>query len=366
MSAPLRIAFLLPGYAPNPIGGYKVAYEYASYLAAQGHAVKLIQAWRFSGDEAGIDKPLPMAKRVRYMPEVLKDQKPNWFDLHPGVTVVNKFRATAADLRGADVVVATSCKSAPLASKYAMSGKAGGVYFIQHYEDWSKDASFVDRTWKLPLRKVVIAPWLEEIGAKLGTPTTLLPNAIDATRFTPGPSITVRPLNVAAMVSDHEWKRADLICEVLAQAKAKVPDMEATTFGVGPRPDALPAWVTHVQQPTPEALSAIYQQARLYLCASDAEGWHLPPAEAMMSGAAVVSTDIGGVRAYAEGVAAFAPTGDAAALTDHVVRLLANEDECHTLAEAGHTKLSAYTAADAAAAFEKVLTAAADNYTGTR
>lgn len=358
----MKITFLLPGYAPNPIGGYKVVYEYANYLAAQGHAVKLIQAWRFSGDEAGIDQPLALAKRVRYTPEVLKNQKPNWFELHPNVIVVNKFRGTSADLAGSDVVVATACQSAPLANAHALAGDAGGVYFIQHYEDWSKDASFVERTWKLPLRKVVIAPWLQEIGARLRMQTELLPNAIDANRFRPGPPIAARPLSVTAMVSDHEWKRTDLVCEIIAQAKVHVPGMEATTFGVGSRPDALPEWVTHVQQPSPEALSGLYQQARIYLCASDAEGWHLPPAEAMMSGAAVVSTDIGGVKAYADGVAAFAPAGDAAALTAHVVRLLSDEAECVTLAEAGYAKLSSYTAEDAARAFEKVLLEAAENY----
>lgn len=362
----MKITFLLPGYSPNPIGGYKVAYEYANHLASQFHAVKIIQAWRFTGDEAGIDKPLQAARRVRYTPEVIKNQRPNWFALDPAITVVNKFRATGADLQGSDVVVATACQSAPLASSYALRHEVGGVYFIQHYEDWSKDAGFVERTWKLPLRKVVIAPWLQDIGKKFGTPTDLLPNAIDAERFTPGPPITARPLSVTAMVSDHEWKRADLICEVLAQAKKQVPDMLATAFGVGPRPAALPDFVTHIQQPAPERLSALYQQARVYLCASDAEGWHLPPAEAMMSGAAVVSTDIGGVRAYAEGVAAFGPAGDAKALTEHVVRLLTHEEECRTLAEAGYSKLSAYTAADAAAAFEKVLVSASENYTGAR
>jgi glycosyltransferase involved in cell wall biosynthesis len=360
----LKITFLLPGYAPNPIGGYKVAYEYANYLATQGHVVRLVQAWRFSGDEAGIDQPLALAKRVRYTPEVLNNQRPKWIDLHPNVIVVNKFRATSADLTGSDVVVATACQSAPLANAYALSGLAGGVYFIQHYEDWSKDASFVDRTWKLPLRKIVIAPWLEEIGQGLGVRTDVVLNAIDSTKFLPGPPSATRPLSVAAMLSDHEWKRTDLVCEVLAQAKAQLPDMEATTFGVIPRPAELPAWVTYVQRPTRDQLSGIYQQVRVFLCASDKEGWGLPPGEAMQSGAAVVTTRNGGVDAYAEGVSLMAEPGDGATLAALVVRLLTDEDECARLAAAGQAKLSGYTEQDAGAAFEKILTAAAENYVG--
>ncbi|MFH5878517.1 glycosyltransferase family 4 protein [Arthrobacter sp. NA-172] len=364
MSHLLNITFLLPGYSPNPIGGYKVAYEYANHLARLGNDVKIIHAWRFSMDESGADKPIDILRRVRYMPEVVRNTKPGWFNFHSDVRIINKFLTISRDLDGSDIVVATACQSAPITNEHSLAGKSSGVYFIQHYEDWSKDASFVDRTWKLPLRKVVIAPWLQEKASELGVAAELVPNAIDADRFAPGPAIPARPLSVTAIVSPQEWKRTDLVCEVLALAKATVPDLEGTTFGVCPRPEGLPAWVQHVQQPAPADLSAIYQRARVYLCASDAEGWHLPPAEAMMSGTAVVSTNIGGVRAYADGSALFSPTGDAEALADNVVRLLTDEAECTRLAEAGYAKLSGYTSHDAASAFTKVIESAAENCIG--
>src|SRR3546814_17749375 len=61
------------------------------------------------------------------------------------------------------------------------------------------------------------------------------------------------------------------------------------------------------------------------VCSSDlGEGWHLPPAEAMACGCAVVSTDIPGVFDYAlEGTTALlAPPGDSATLADRLTELL--------------------------------------------
>ena len=37
-----RIAFLLPRSGVTPIGGYKVVYEYANRLAADGYEVELV------------------------------------------------------------------------------------------------------------------------------------------------------------------------------------------------------------------------------------------------------------------------------------------------------------------------------------
>src|ERR1700735_1185540 len=38
----MRVSFVLPGYFSMPIGGYRVVYEYADYLAARGHAVTIV------------------------------------------------------------------------------------------------------------------------------------------------------------------------------------------------------------------------------------------------------------------------------------------------------------------------------------
>ena len=37
----MKITFLLPGY-PAPIGGYRVVYEYANYLATKGNKISIV------------------------------------------------------------------------------------------------------------------------------------------------------------------------------------------------------------------------------------------------------------------------------------------------------------------------------------
>src|SRR5437588_7005208 len=43
---PMRINFLLPGYAWRPSGGFRVVYQHANRLAARGHLVTVIHPRR--------------------------------------------------------------------------------------------------------------------------------------------------------------------------------------------------------------------------------------------------------------------------------------------------------------------------------
>jgi glycosyltransferase involved in cell wall biosynthesis len=78
----------------------------------------------------------------------------------------------------------------------------------------------------------------------------------------------------------------------------------------------------------------------------------------MSSGAAVVSTDIGGVMAYARGVSSTAPPGDAPGLAQRVVELLDDLDRCQELATAGRERIRNYDLRVAAGAFEEEVVAA--------
>lgn len=343
------VTFVLPGMSRKPSGGYKVVFEYANYLYEQGHHVTLL----FARPAQIRDATSPGAKTyVRSMAyRLMRRRRPSWYPLAPGIVVVNAAAQREADMPEADVIVATAMDTAEFVSQAASSRKTRGAYFIQHYEDWALGADAVDATWRLNLRKIVIAPWLQEVGNRLGVKTSLVPNAIDATRFPAGPAIADRPLQVLAQISDIGWKRADVLINVMNSIARQRPDVVLRTFGVIGRPAGLPSIAIHSQTPAPAELASLYQSSRVYLCTSDAEGWHLPPAEAMSSGAAVVSTDIGGVRAYADEIARFAPVGAAEDLAQAVVSLLDDEVECTWRAEAGRRTLLENTPQAAAQAF---------------
>ena len=241
-------------------------------------------------------------------------------------------------------------------------GAGTPVYFIQHFEDWDAPREFVEFTWRLPMHRIVIAKWLGERANSLGVDHDYVPNAVDPVGFPPGAPLENRPLAISAMISDIPWKRADLIIEVLAGLKTRIPELRATTFGTTDAPPGLPDYVTHVRNPSRAVLQGIYQESRVYLCASDGEGWHLPPAEAMLSGAAIVSTRIDGVTEYAEGKALFAETGAAGELEDQAYTLLTDALVASKLATIGQNALLSYGPEDARDRFIFALVRAATRH----
>ena len=345
------ISVVLPGYPTHAGGGYKVVYQYANHLVQAGHQVHLVQ---MRPDQARLREEKLSRVVLRFLQYRLgRRMKPRWFALDRRVRVTNYARQFVGGVPRSDVVVATAMETADLVARVVARQGIQGVYFIQGYESWGEDSMKVDATWRLPLHRIVVGPWLAEKAVELGVTAVQVSNAIDGADFPPGPPLTSRPLRVLALVSDLPLKRADLVAEAFARIAADMPEVELCTFGVIPKPSGLPSQSLHFQSPSPDRLRAAYQQCRVYICASDTEGWGLPPAEAMSSGAAVVSTENGGVRGYADGVALFSPVGDATALAENTLRLLRDETHCAELAGAGQARIRSYTPRMAAESFER-------------
>ncbi|WP_018760195.1 glycosyltransferase [Arthrobacter sp. 135MFCol5.1] len=348
------ITIVLPGFSKYPIGGYKVVYTYANHLAERGYQVTLIHALLLWGAKRrDVDVRRPIASLVSsFRPR----QKPNWFQLDGRISVYTLPYLMPMMLPKTDFLVATEVQTAHVVNSAARRRKIPASYFIQHYEDWSAAPEFIDKTWKLPLRKVVIAPWLQEHMHSLGEECDLVPNGIDPEEFPAGPPLSERRFDICAMISDVPWKRADLVVEVINSFVERDSRVRAITFGTGTRPSGLHPDVVFIKNPSKEDIRYAYQSSKLYLCASDGEGWHLPPAEAMSSGCAVVSTDIGGVRAYAENGALFSAVGDAEGLRNNVDRLLNDLHFAQTLASRGLADMRENSPSKAAQKFEAVIT----------
>jgi glycosyltransferase involved in cell wall biosynthesis len=127
------------------------------------------------------------------------------------------------------------------------------------------------------------------------------------------------------------------------------------SFG-GEAPPDLPAWVTFHRRPSNDELATLYNGSAIFLVPSHYEGWGLPGAEAMACGAALVSTDNGGVRAYAkhEHNALLVPPQEPAALAAAIVRLSEHTALRRRLAEAGYRSIQAFTWRRALDAFEQL------------
>jgi len=346
----MRVVFLLPMYPLEPIGGFTVIYEFASGLARRGHEVSIVHGHRLRNTA-----PPPRSRTVREVwrrarratGHLLRtDRGLSWFALDPRVRMLFRRSLEARHVPDADVVVATAWQTAEYASKYPPS-KGVGCYLIQHHETWSGETERVDATWRLPLHKLVIAAWLQDLAQQKGLDDVVhVPIAIDLGRFKVLSPVESRPRRVAMMYSWHPWKGTDVGLAAIMAARLRVPDLTAVIFGVTEPPAGLPPWIEVRRDPRPEELvDEIYNGAGIYLCPSLGEGWHLPPAEAMACGCAVVSTDIGGVRDYAwhDRSALLAPPGDASGLADALVRVATDGALRMRLATTGQSVIASYS-----------------------
>jgi len=145
--------------------------------------------------------------------------------------------------------------------------------------------------------------------------------------------------------------------KALEIAHRAVPDLTATFFGVPPRPSNLPRWIGYVRNPPQAKLRELYNEGTVFMSPSWVEGWPLPPAEAMISGAALVCTNIGGHIEYAEHErnALLAPVRCPESLADALVRMLKEHGLRQSLAENARIDIGRFTWSSAVARFEAAL-----------
>ncbi|MFF4724663.1 glycosyltransferase family 4 protein [Streptomyces mirabilis] len=345
-----RISFILPSYPRSPVGGYKIVFLYANHLARRGHEVFVLNMRARELSAIPIHKQLALRAAYR----AGRRRRPRWFVFEPTVQVLNHVEMRRELIPPSDLVIATSVATADIVQSLAGPG-CGALYFIQHFEDFTHSPEEVIRTWSLPMHRVVVSAWLADIAGRHGLATTLVENGVDRSCFSPGPRQADRPPRVLAMVSDQRFKRTDVVEAVYQRLAAALPSARLVTFGTCERPPSLPSSATHVVDPRVDALARLYQQSQVFLCASDFEGFGLPALEAMSCGAAVVSTDNGGVPAFAGSAARYARPGNVDELLTMTVGLLRDEADRAALASLGLARAAELSLESTTRGFESVV-----------
>jgi glycosyltransferase involved in cell wall biosynthesis len=352
----MKIAFLLPGRGAKPAGGFKVVYEYANRLSRRGHEVAVIHPRHCS-------PPASLRERVRAGAWVARMRSRRasiapWFEFDDRVRLPIVTYPSASRLPSADVLIATAWHTAPWVSAAAPQ-KGLGFYLIQGYETWDGAVDSVRATWRLPLRKIVISRWLEEIAIELGEGerTARVPIGMDVERLGIDVPPAARERRIGALLNSAPEKRSEDILATLQAVKQCDPSVSATVFGTAPRPAGLPDWIEYTMLPGPDELRALYNSCSVFLQASRSEGWGLPASEAMLCGCALVTVENGGSREYAlDGETALVvDREDLGGLSDAVGRLLGEEGLRIRLAERGAELLGAYTWERSVGEFERVL-----------
>lgn len=361
-SPSLRITILLPLAGNHPIGGFKVAYEYANYLANKGHRVTVVHPGRLL-----IDRPIrkmgarEACKTVR---DYLRNKftggyKPSsWFQVSPKVRLLWVPSLAARHVPDGDVVIATAWQTAEWAASYPQA-KGKKFYLIQHLETWSGPEERVLATWKMPLAKIVISRWLQRIAEEMGESAELVYNGLDFERFRLlNPQENRDPNNIMMTYqASLEWKGSADGLRAFELARREVPSLRLTLYGRDAAPEGLPPEIVYHRDPPQSVLCDLYNQASIFMLPSWSEGWGLPPCEALQCGAAIVVTDIEGTAAFAlhEQTALRSPVKDPSAMAANIVRLVRDPELRLSLARNGHTLIQQFTWERAGAALEGIL-----------
>lgn len=303
----MKVTFVLEG--ADLAGGVRVVAEYARRLMHRGHGVVVVSTPH---------PVLPLRLKLshvyrRHRWPIRRPLGPSHLD---GTGVVHRRierhrPVIDADLPDADVVIATTWRTGHWI--HALSPQKGAhVHFMQHYETWAGwDApTGCPAAWRLPSSKIVISRWLEDLCRReFHQPCTHIPNAVDTGLFHAPPrelqSVGGGVPTVGFLYHDIAFKGVDVTLAAVdiirrrlaaTSPRADRPALRVVAFGRDqPTPRLpLPPGTHYERLPAQARLRELYAMCDVWLCGSRAEGFHLPPLEAMACRTPVVSTRVGG------------------------------------------------------------------------
>ena len=359
----MKITFVLPMHTAGPVGGFKVVYEYANGLAERGHQVTVLHrktpAARPGRRQRLREALVPWTKRPAAGNE---NALAPWFPIHPDVCMEVVPEVTEETLPEANIIIATAWITAEwtasIAPRYGRK-----FYLVQDYEYFmtadSATRSRMERTFCGPFQTAAISPVVEEMLTASGANNPeYMPNGLDLKTYCVQPDMAATARSWIGFPSrGEEFKRTEDAVAALYQVREKMRlPLKVWTFGLA-RPQWLPRWVTYHERPSDTQLRDLYSQTAVFVTPSEYEGWGLPGAEAMACGAALVSTDHGGVRAYARHgyTALLSKPRDVEALAANISALLENDDLRRRLAAAGQHHVQQFTWAAAVDRMESLL-----------
>jgi glycosyltransferase involved in cell wall biosynthesis len=346
----VKINFILPFYSVRPIGGLKVAYEYANQLVAWGHQVSVIHPRSMRNIAAP-------ASRLRQLQAAVLDARNlfapraglSWQPVDERVGLLIVPEPTARYVPDADVVVATAWQTSEYVRDYPAQ-KGAKFYLVMDFDPWIAPAEVLAATWLTPAVKVTISSWLRDkvVAAGCGPSEVVnIPIGINFDQFGLDRAIENREQQLLMMFSSAPNKGSEIGLAAITKVRESHPDLKVILFGptMRRRPAGLPPWAEYFGNVSADHLRTLYNESRIYVCSSWAEGFALPPAEAMACGCAVAATDCGGIREFAAdgSNSLLSAAGDVEALAGNINRLIGDDLLRIKLAMAGHNSIQSFT-----------------------
>lgn len=347
-------------------GGVRVVAVYADRLRKRGHEVTVVST---------PPRPIPLVEKLRHVkrgwgwPGKPK-AGPSYLDgVDVDHRVIDRFRPIVdADVPDGDVVIATWWETAEWVDALAPS-KGRKAFFIQHDESMFdlQPTERVTDGWRLPMAKITISKWLTELAEQRdpGAVVYHVPNSVDMAQFDAPPRGKRERPTIGLLYSPVAFKGVGVSLKAVARVAEQLPGLQLVTFGeVDPLDELpLPEGTDHTTHPAQEQIRELYAKCDVWLCGSVAEGFHLPPLEAMACRCPVVSTRVGGpVDIIEPGHNGYlADVGDDAALAECLLKVLRRDAAgWRAMSDAAYATATGYTWGDATDRFESALKEIAD------
>lgn len=354
----VKITFLCPEISQG--GGSRVIAIYAGKLLEMGHDVTVVSrqpkpvSWQRRLLDRLQGRPVPGDPKARTVHFDFLGDRHRWLPW--------KWPVDVGDVPDGDILIATWWRTA---FEVAMMPpeKGAKAYFIQHHEvhdHLPQDLS--SGSYRLPLQKITIADWLVDTMAKVYGDTNVVKveNSVDTDLFIAPPRERNARPRVGFLYSKSTFKGVDISLTAIEIARQRFPDLQVMAFGTTPPVDALPLpkGTEYHLDPAQSRLRDLYASCDVWLCGSRAEGFHLPPLEAMACRTPVVATRVGGaVEAVTEGVNGhLVEIEDSATLGARLIDVLSLvPEDWRAMSDAAYARAHAYTWDTAAAEFEAAL-----------
>lgn len=312
----MKICFVLPKFTRQPIGGYKIVFEYANRLQQRGHDIAIL----FLNEDALKQFHVPGFVRTMAA-NYITSVEPKWFPLSEKIRKISSLEKNfMASIENSDAVFATGIQTVEFVRSHFESAKK--LYLIQGYENWGVTEEYLHSTYRCGFVNIAVSNWLKEIVDRYAdTETILLKNPIDTEIYQCSAAQNERKEHTIGLLYHTEKiKGVEYALDAIKKLKARYPDLTVKMFGMFPQSENLPEWIDYKRGATQNETVEIYNQVQVFLCASVEEGYGLTGLEAMACGACLVSTAYKGVLEYARNGynALLSPVKDVDALVANV------------------------------------------------
>ncbi len=288
----MKIGFVLPMPTTKIVGGYKVVYQYANYIAANGNDVTIF----FNSDKGNNSRNLPKLL-VHWMRNIICRVEPKWFNLSRKVEKKNLYTLDSKYFKDFDVVIATAAETAPFVNSLKVKKK---VYLVQDFEaGWKLSKEQLIDTYKYNMNIIVVSKWLYKLVKKYSiNDPVYIPNGIDSEIFF-NKNLKRKKHSIAMLYHLDHRKGFDIGFKVLKKLRKEYPDLSVRLFGAPPKQKDWPDWISYTRHASQMQVADIMNNSQVFLCTSREEGFGLTGLESLFCGCNLVTTDCGGIKEYA-------------------------------------------------------------------